>query len=152
MKRLVYILFFLVLVACNGNTGNKIDTANKTAIAQNSALGVFTGTLPCADCEGIETTITLKENNKKNERTYSLKEVYIGQGSDKSFETTGKWTIIKGTPLDPNAIVYQLAVENDDPEDSDVVNYLVVNNNTLELIDDEMNEFDSKLNYSLNKK
>ncbi len=152
MKKLVYILFFLVLVACNGNTGNKIDTANKTATNENSALGVFTGILPCADCEGIETTITLKENKEKNERTYTLKEVYLGQGSDKPFETTGMWTIIKGTPSDPNAIVYQLAVENDDPEDSDVVNYLVVNNTTIKHIDDEMNEFDSKLNYTLTKK
>lgn len=152
MKRLVYFLFFLVLVACNGNTRNKIDTANKTATAGNIALGVFTGMLPCADCEGIETTVTLKENKEKDERTYTLKEVYLGQGRDKAFETTGKWTIIKGTPSDPNAIVYQLAVDNDDPEDSDVVNYLVVDNNTIKLIDDEMNEFDSKLNYTLNKK
>lgn len=152
MKKLVYILFSLVLVACNGNTGNKIDTANKTVSTQNSALGVFTGVLPCADCEGITTTVTLKENHEKNERTYILKEVYLGQKSNKPFETTGKWTIIKGTPLDPNAIVYQLAVENDDPEDSDVINYLVVNSNTIKLIDDEMNEFDSKLNYTLKKK
>jgi copper homeostasis protein (lipoprotein) len=152
MKKLVYILFFLVLAACNGNTGNKIETANKTISSGKEALGVFTGVLPCADCEGIETTITLKENKEKNERTYALKEVYLGQGSDKPFETKGKWTIIKGTPTDPNAIVYQLAIENDDPEDLDIVNYQVVNNNTLNLLDDEMNEFDSKSNYSLKRK
>ena len=152
MRNLVYLLFLLVLVACSGNNGNKIDTVNHTTSTGNSALGVFTGVLPCADCEGIETTITLKENKVKNERTYSLKEVYIGQGSNKPFETKGTWTIIKGTPLDPNAIVYQLAVDNDDPEDSDVVNYLVVDNSTLKLLDDEMNEIDSKLNYILKKK
>ena len=142
----------LALVACNGNSSSKIDIANKTAKNGNSAIGVFTGVLPCADCKGIETTLTLKENKEKNERTYTLKEVYLGQGSDKPFETTGKWTIIKGTATDPTAIVYQLSVENDDPEDSDVVNYLIVNNSTIKLIDDEMNEFDSKLNYLLKKK
>lgn len=39
--------------------------------------GRYTGVLPCADCEGIETTINLKGDN-----TYSIREAYLGKGVD----------------------------------------------------------------------
>lgn len=48
----------------------KIDEHN----AQNALdwMGTYEGTLPCADCEGIKTTIVLNENG-----TYSSKEEYL---------------------------------------------------------------------------
>ena len=70
----------------------------------------------------------------------------------KTFDTYGKWNALKGHRKDPKAIVYQLSVQNEDPEDSDVINYLVINNNTVKLIDDEMNDFESKANYTLIRK
>ncbi|MEL4427801.1 copper resistance protein NlpE [Shewanella indica] len=48
--------------------------------------GSYKGLLPCADCSGIETTLTLKEDN-----SYRLQQVY--QGKDESiFSETGKFT------------------------------------------------------------
>lgn len=47
--------------------------------------GTYEGTLPCADCEGILTTLTLT-----GDHTYELSEKYMGGKSD------GKPTITKG--------------------------------------------------------
>ncbi|QNK61181.1 copper resistance protein NlpE N-terminal domain-containing protein [Pedobacter sp. PAMC26386] len=49
--------------------------------------GTYKGVVPCADCEGIETTIVLG-----NELTYSLKTKYLGKSDAKVFEEKGKFS------------------------------------------------------------
>lgn len=61
--------------------------------------GVFTGTLPCADCPGIDTRITLNRDG-----TYTLDETY--QGKPGGFSGDGTWTAEEGGKrirLDPNS-------------------------------------------------
>lgn len=57
--------------------------------AQNSLdwEGTYKGSTPCADCEGIETAVTLNKN-----MTFAIKTKYKGKGN-KVFEETGhfKW-------------------------------------------------------------
>lgn len=55
--------------------------------AQNSldVEGSYVGTLPCADCEGIKTTITLKSDS-----SYTKTEEYLGQ-KGATFNDQGKW-------------------------------------------------------------
>ena len=96
-------ILFFILVSCQKQNdkettltndsiiksdGDTIDTIDKHT-SQNSLdyLGVYKGVLPCADCEGIQTTITLNEN-----LTYSIKTQYLGKGA-KVFEQNGmyKW-------------------------------------------------------------
>lgn len=48
-----------------------------TAATSLDWVGTYRGVLPCADCEGIETTITLKDNNN-----YTLETRYMGKGDD----------------------------------------------------------------------
>jgi heat shock protein HslJ len=48
--------------------------------------GVYSGVVPCADCEGIETTITLN-----SDRTYLRQTKYLGR-DDKVFEQKGAFT------------------------------------------------------------
>ena len=153
MRNLTFFIFIILLTACSGNSNNKNASANNQIhLPDNNSVLVFEGTLPCADCNGIETTLTLYHNKIKNQSTYKLREVYLYQNNDKTFDTYGNWNALKGTQQDPNAIVYQLAVQNEDPEDPDVINYLVVDKNTLMLIDDEMKEFETKASYTLTKK
>ena len=153
MKNIICFIFILTLIACSGNKKTKVASIhNPDLLTDTASVIVYDDTLPCADCEGIKTRLTLYQNKSKNRYTYSLQEVYLGQGSDKTFETKGIWSALKGTPQDPKAIVYQLDVQNDDPEDGDVINYLVVDKNTIKLIDDEMNEFESKSSYTLTRK
>jgi len=58
-----------------GNSRNSIDWE-----------GTYTGVLPCADCEGIETVIKLSKD-----LTYSMTSKYIGKSS-KTFEGKGSFS------------------------------------------------------------
>jgi Uncharacterized lipoprotein NlpE involved in copper resistance len=58
------------------------------AHSSNNALdwpGTYIGVVPCADCNGIKTTITLKED-----QTFVKTTVYLGKDS-KEFSETGKF-------------------------------------------------------------
>ncbi|KIO75694.1 hypothetical protein TH53_19140 [Pedobacter lusitanus] len=69
----------------------KTDTA-KTADGHNSMNsldwdGTYKGVVPCADCEGIETTIVLGKD-----LTYNVKTKYLGKSDTKVYEEKGKFT------------------------------------------------------------
>jgi copper homeostasis protein (lipoprotein) len=153
MRNLLNFIFIIALTACSGNIKNKNGSSNnQVQLSDNNSVTVYEGMLPCADCNGIKTTLTLFQNKSKNQYTYSLHEVYLNQNNDKTFDSYGKWIALKGTQEDPKAIVYQLSIQNEDPEDADVINYLVVNKNEIKLIDDELNAYESKANYTLTRK
>ena len=48
--------------------------------------GSYSGTLPCADCSGIKTVLTLNQDG-----TYAMSETYLGK-QDKPFEAKGKFS------------------------------------------------------------
>jgi copper homeostasis protein (lipoprotein) len=61
--------------------------------------GTFNGTLPCADCPGIDTTISLKPDG-----TYTVHETY--RGKPDSLDSDGTWTAEENgqrVRLDPNS-------------------------------------------------
>ena len=66
-----------IIVSCNyskstADVGNKEQT--KTEAQQNIdfSTGIYTATLPCADCMGIETYITFQKDNKAVKSTSYL--------------------------------------------------------------------------------
>lgn len=61
-------------------------TAEQTLVEQLAAF--YTGTMPCPNCDGIETLLTLNADEK---RTFSLEEQY--NGKNKKVETNGTWTV-----------------------------------------------------------
>lgn len=66
---------------------------------QKGFAGTFKGTLPCADCPGIDTTLVLNADG-----TYRLDTVY--QGKPRAFSADGTWTTEAGdrtVRLDPNS-------------------------------------------------
>ena len=72
------------------NTNNKAQTP-PVFMGDNSATsldwaGTYNGTLPCADCEGIVTTLTLNAD-----LTYEQTNLYLGKSTDK-FRDKGKFT------------------------------------------------------------
>jgi len=56
------------------------------ALSAEDIAGVYTGVLPCADCAGIEMTLTVKEDE-----TYRLEQRY--QGREGTFTHEGKWRL-----------------------------------------------------------
>ncbi len=101
----MYIFLTITLIAffsCNFNNASKSVTDNDgkdtTAAetisdghnSQNSIdwAGTYRGTLPCADCEGIETAITLNQDG-----TYQKSETYLtNREGKKNFEENGKFS------------------------------------------------------------
>src|SRR5690348_12618341 len=108
MKQLLLLATFLIAVAflsCNGKreprekSGTAASTSDTTKSITDSTKvvahdlhtsansldwkGAYKGVLPCADCPGIETAITLDSGN-----AYTIKSKYLGKGSN-SFEDHG---------------------------------------------------------------
>src|SRR5690606_35967731 len=72
---------------------------SQTALDWN---GTYTGTLPCADCEGIETTLVLNED-----LSFERKSVYKGNKSE-TFNDKGKFSWDESG----NVITLEIADEN----------------------------------------
>ncbi len=89
MNKTTLILGFSLFFSLNFSScqsGNKNETVVSDDVfevdehsAQNALdyWGTYSGTLPCADCEGIETEIELRQDN-----TYTKKATYIGKSND----------------------------------------------------------------------
>lgn len=105
-------------------------------IDARALAGVFTGTVPCADCPGIVTTLGLKADG-----SYTLHEVYQDRDS-KGRDSAGTWTAEqrgKRIRLDPGS------------KDDDDRLFRIVSNDELEMLDSDGNPPDSDLDYSLRR-
>lgn len=111
----------------------KVDVHN----AKNSLdiIGTYKGILPCADCEGIETMITLN-----SDETYDMKTKYLGKGK-KVFDELGDYTWKE----DGNTLVLEGI-------DSEPVQYFISENKLIRL-DENGNKIEGNLakNYELVK-
>jgi uncharacterized lipoprotein NlpE involved in copper resistance len=119
IKGIILSLTAATLVACGGNgseqvTGTDVkleeakpsaevpmptDTvgAESTASTALDWNGVYKGTLPCADCQGIETMLTLNPD-----KTYSLQRTYVGRGDGKPVESKGRFDWVNGNVIKLN--------------------------------------------------
>lgn len=92
MRNLPFLIIPLAFTACTGGTGEGSDTPNKADTVVTQAVvwpGYYTGTLPCADCPGIETALWVRSDS-----TYILQRKY----SDKDSIPTGimgEWGIVQ---------------------------------------------------------
>ncbi|MCA8832138.1 copper resistance protein NlpE N-terminal domain-containing protein [Hymenobacter pini] len=83
----------LLLAACQGReqpfgTGSQNTAPDKDAGAATQPLaGVYADTVPCNDCQGIATRLTLKPDS-----LYELQELYIGRTSPVNYRR-GPWRV-----------------------------------------------------------
>ncbi len=97
--------------------------------------GSFSGTIPCADCPGIDATVTLNADG-----TYTTHDAY--QERDTSFDSSGTWTVEdagKRIRLDPNS------------KDEQDRLFEVVSDDALRMLDIDGNPIQSGLDYSLTR-
>ncbi len=113
--------------------------------ARSLVLGEFEGVLPCADCAGLDTKLSLVESKPgAGAGTYIMSEDYIGKSS-KPFESSGTWNTVEGTSRDPLATVYVL-----DPDMPRKTSYYALRGDgSLQLLDRERNEIDAPFDLSL---
>lgn len=76
MKKIT-LLLILLAVSCQQPAAKKNTIADDSHSAKNSIdyVGTYKGILPCADCHGLETELTINEN-----ATFSIKTKYQGKG------------------------------------------------------------------------
>ena len=84
IRKIVFVLsiayVFFGLNACKPKEESSNQVQITTVDNSKTSLdwsGTYTGVLPCADCEGIETKISLKGNN-----TYQISWKYIGKNEE----------------------------------------------------------------------
>lgn len=99
--------------------------------------GTYGGTLPCADCPGIDTSITFTP-----EGGYTMSEVYQ-DGESSSFTGKGSWSVRE----DGKSVLL-------DPEDKDERDraFEVVSPTELRMLDLTGKSIDSTLDYSLQRR
>ncbi|OOF21034.1 copper resistance protein NlpE [Salinivibrio sp. IB872] len=85
------------------------DAVNEMVDHHNAKLsldwnGTYQGVVPCADCEGIDTTLTLNQDN-----TYILSKTYLGKQGEAfkesgtfKWDETGSVVILEGLTDSPN--------------------------------------------------
>jgi uncharacterized lipoprotein NlpE involved in copper resistance len=83
------------------------------AAGEPLVLGPYEGVLPCADCPGIRTELTLRRKAAGwAEGTYRLVETYLDRGSPQV--TQGEWTTLRGDAVNEDAVVYELNPDKPD--------------------------------------
>jgi hypothetical protein len=153
--------------------GFSVDSISQTAGSGNTTIhGIFIGSTPCgqnskplqgipatADCEFIKWELTLSYDQSKTSPTIYNLTYWYGMAKagttgfidgGKKVETTGKWTIIKGTKTNPRAIIYQL--DPDKPASS--ISFLKLSDKVLHLLDTDgrLMVGNAGFSYTLNKK
>jgi copper homeostasis protein (lipoprotein) len=121
MKNVLIAVMVVMLASCQTQktassikTNKGMETADAAHTSQNVLDwdGTYRGFLPCADCEAIQTTVTLKKD-----LTFTSKTIYLGK-SDSVYQTAGKFgwnengNTITLTPADKSQTTQYLVGEN----------------------------------------
>jgi uncharacterized lipoprotein NlpE involved in copper resistance len=107
------LLSLFICLTCNPVFAE--SDADKDAPHTQASLnlsGLYLGFYPCADCQGIRTTLALNKNN-----TYVLMTIYVGK-SDREFVEKGKFALGENntlvlTPRKGSTTVQQFLIEDD---------------------------------------
>lgn len=103
---------------------------------QRNATTIYSGTLPCADCIGIKTILTLH-----GDKTYTLQSIYINKGSP--FTEKGTWQQMRKNNINVLAL-----------KSKTMVNYYQIidwNWRTLRMLDTSAQPIDSPFNMTLTR-
>jgi copper homeostasis protein (lipoprotein) len=114
-------------------------------------LGTYQGTLPCADCSGLDTQLRLYAKGKFD-TTYAFyirTQTYRGAPhGDLTLSDRGDWAVLRGDATNPNATVYQLNPDNDQHSESLL---LTDNGNALVQLDRDQKPIEMKMNLTLRR-
>ncbi|WP_026451275.1 copper resistance protein NlpE [Aequorivita capsosiphonis] len=100
---LLFVLAATIMFSCKNDekkevtseeTVKDIETDDSQVIDDHNSrialdwAGIYQGTTPCADCEGIKTVLELKDD-----KTYTLSQTYLGKSkTDNEFKSSGNFT------------------------------------------------------------
>jgi copper homeostasis protein (lipoprotein) len=131
----------VLLAACReGRVAPTVSAIDPVApaVSVKKVLAVYEGVLPCADCRGIRTELTLFEDDS----TYRLVETYLGtRDGDRTVESEGTWTLRRPA-------IYQLHPGNA----GEMRRYLIVDERQIRQLGGEERGDDSRLEYTLTRR
>jgi len=140
----------LVLAACAAKAPRPAGPVAARMADGRYLVGTFEGVLPCADCEGIRTRLTLHANGPDDftSATYALVETYLGTSDGvQRVRAEGDWALLRGDATDPEATVYQL----DPGRPSTQRSFRVLDEHRIELLDRDRHPIRSTLDYTLTR-
>lgn len=131
MKKLILLstLVFLIIIGCSPAP----ETISENKNAEFLTNGIWLGILPCADCEGIDYQLNLK-----NDYTFKQKSVYKGK-SEEIFIDEGRWGFVSDSVITVSG--------NDDYK------MFLIRENNLVMLDQDGNRIESSFEdkYQLHK-
>lgn len=116
----------------------------------NSEELVYEGILPAADTPGIIYTLTLNEEIVDGDTIYTLEQTYIEggeNGRDTTFTDKGKQRRMTAVKNNQKKHFVKLESATGQPD----TYFIVVDENTLRLSNDSLQETDSELNYDIKR-
>lgn len=127
---------------------NVLDSLHKQPDAGIVVKDTYKGTLPAASCPGIEYTITIHHQTYSGDGVFhaSLNYLEAENGKDECFDIYGRQYTLRGDASDKNSTIIQL-ISFDGTETM----YFKKKGNDLLMLDQDLKEIKSKLNYTLNK-
>ena len=153
MKKVIMLAAVVAALASCQSKANKAAEAEADSLSIEMApitevTEVYEGTLPAADGPGIQYVLSVDSVGPDGESGYTLVTTYLdaeGQGKNKSSTSKGKKQVIKKTVDNKQKTAYKLT-----PNDGDApVYFVVVNDTTLRLVNDSLQEAVSDLNYDI---
>ena len=138
LRRLASILACLAIVAA---------LAGRAMADDPQLYGSFAGSLPCADCSGIEEQLTLFQDDATAQSgSYVMTDTYLGKSVAPHVEK-GTWQAIRGSAKDPDAPVFRLAPAGDGQPHY----YLVAGLDSLKPLDAHRREITAPVDMTLRR-
>ncbi|MBK9319642.1 MAG: copper resistance protein NlpE N-terminal domain-containing protein [Bacteroidetes bacterium] len=144
----ITLIFSILFISCDRNTRNATVTVDTVAtdffqsLDASPIVVTFEGTLPCADCEGILTKLSLTPDSS----LFTLTEVYKGKiEGDTILERSGKYNEISGS--DTSYTYLEFIFNNN----SEKLFYRQSGDSTISKLDQFGNIIPSSLNYTLRR-
>lgn len=156
MKKVIMLAAVVAaLVSCQSKANKGSEAGSDTlAIEVTSPLSetseVYQGTLPAADGPGIDYVLALNTSVNGNDTTYSLEMTYLdaeGPGKNKAFTYKGKQERISKVVNQKTKQAFKLTTDDGDAP----MYFVVVNDSTLRLANESLEDFQTNLNYNLVK-
>ena len=155
MKKVIMLAAVVAALASCQSKANKAAEAEADSLSIEMApitevTEVYEGTLPAADGPGIDYVLTLNAATDGVDTAYTLDMTYLdaeGQGKNKTFSSKGKQqTIQKVVNKKPTKAVKLTPNDGEAP-----MYFMIVNDTTLRLVNDSLQEAVSDLNYDIIK-
>ncbi|MEY8687973.1 copper resistance protein NlpE N-terminal domain-containing protein [Bacteroides sp. AN502(2024)] len=155
MKKVIMLAAVVAaLASCQSKANKTVEAqADSQAIVMTpitESTAVYKGTIPAADGPGIDYVLTLSDATDGMDAMYTLDMTYLdaeGQGQNKTFTSKGKQETIQKVVNQKTVTAVKLT-----PNDSEAPMYFaIVNDTTLRLVNDSLQEADNNLNYDIIK-